>query len=388
MSTAPRHASWRRLALSLAAALLVLAWPAQAGQYLSSAHGSATYGVLRTTMPQYSQGHCGHCHEQHALVGGSEPSPTGGPDSYLLFEPPAESQTSNVCLKCHTSTGSLQSGGITTNYSYAYTFGGYTAGGTYDADIKAAFSHTTTGSSHYLSDITSQALGKTMTNMAGTTWSLAATLSPCDACHNPHAAQRAHPISLAGGKLNTTLSRPSDHGNLWGDDSTERLNANTGYISPYWFGSTTRYEPGNDTTNDGSNAPGYVKFCTDCHNPNNTIYSTNPRLPGTPRNLLQPNWTTTSSADLHGAKTGSAEALRAPYTGTHTLSCLDCHEPHGSTSNLFLLRKSVNGVAVSFTAYDRTNYEGFCLTTCHSSKGSPHSPNTNCQNCHNHGDKF
>lgn len=379
--------SWPRLALAAAAALLVLAWPARAGLYLDSAHGSTSYGVLRTTMPQYGRGHCGHCHEQHAMVEGSEPAPTGGPDSALLFDPPAASQTSNVCLQCHTATGGYQSGGITTNYSYAYTFGGCTTAGTYDVDIASAFSHTTAGSSHYLPDIASQVLGASMTTLAGASWTLPAQSAPCDGCHNPHVAQRAHPISHTGGVLNSAISRPSDHDTLWGDDSTERLDANPGYVSPYWYGSTTRYEPADSTTSDGSNAPDYVGLCTDCHNPDNTIYSTNPRLPNSPRNLNQPDWAT-SGGDVHGAKTGSAENLNAPYSGTHTVSCLDCHEPHGSTANVYLLRASINGVAVSFPNMSQASYVSLCMTTCHYGKGDSHNKRTDCDSCHVHGNKF
>ncbi|MEW5772452.1 MAG: hypothetical protein AB1916_02910 [Thermodesulfobacteriota bacterium] len=384
----PRRRLLRLAAAALAATAMVLALPAQAGLYLSSAHGNSSYGVLRTSMPQYARGHCGHCHEQHASVDNVEPAPGLGPDGFLLFAPAADTQTNNVCLQCHRTTGGYQSGGVTSNYSYSYTFGGYTAAGSYDADIKSAFGHTAAGSSHYLPDIVSQALGKSMVTKDGVAWTLPARFSPCDGCHNPHVAQRAHPIDLAGGLLNTAISRPSDHGNPWGDGATERLNANVNYRSPFWYNRTNRYEPANDTTADGSNAPDYVKFCTDCHNPNNTIYSTNPRLPGGPRNLIQPVWAP-SAGDKHGAKTGAAATLRPPYTGNHCLSCLDCHEPHGSTTNIYLLRSSVNGVAVSFPNTDPASYNSFCLTTCHSGTGlTPHRNKTDCKQCHTHGDKF
>jgi len=59
---------------------------AHAGCYLMSAHGSESYGVDRTSVTAYCQGHCGHCHEQHASIDGSEPAPgSGSPSSFGLF---------------------------------------------------------------------------------------------------------------------------------------------------------------------------------------------------------------------------------------------------------------------------------------------------------------
>ena len=125
------------------------------------------------------------------------------------------------------------------------------------------------------------------------------------------------------------------------------------------------------------------------------------------------NWTGSDvgvlAADLHGAKKGrdtyiDKGVLKAPYDensgADYTLSCLDCHEPHGSP-NAFLLRREVNGVVISVdihTTNDNGGWTEFCLA-CHdvtntasggacgdTAHGPPSWPTTKpCQNCHKHG---
>ena len=59
--------------------------PALAGDYLDSAHGDSNNGV-NDRATGYIKGNCGHCHEQHASVGGSEPDPDdSGPSPFTLF---------------------------------------------------------------------------------------------------------------------------------------------------------------------------------------------------------------------------------------------------------------------------------------------------------------
>ena len=113
----------------LLALCLVLPENANSGTYLDSAHGNATYGVDRTGLASfsYSKGNCAHCHEQHAMIGGSEPAPTvptGGAQAYELFRRLFVDQTSMFCFDCHKGTGSLQSSWSRTNYSYSYWRGG------------------------------------------------------------------------------------------------------------------------------------------------------------------------------------------------------------------------------------------------------------------------
>src|SRR4030042_3322468 len=95
-------------------------------KYTESAHGNnpSGAGVNRSATSietgfGYSKGNCTHCHEQHASIGGGEPSPTGGPDQFSLFAPMnATSQTTNFCFQCHKGIGSVQYGFLT-NHTYS-----------------------------------------------------------------------------------------------------------------------------------------------------------------------------------------------------------------------------------------------------------------------------
>ena len=95
------------LCFTVVAAILLclMLYPEKAtsGPYLDSVHGSSSYGVNRTSLSAfgYSKGNCAHCHEQHALIGGSEPNPTGGPDKYVLFFINHINQTDNFFFKFH-----------------------------------------------------------------------------------------------------------------------------------------------------------------------------------------------------------------------------------------------------------------------------------------------
>ena len=374
---------------------------AYAGDYTNSAHGSTTgtgdYGVLRTSTNQYVKGHCAHCHEQHAMIGGAEPVPdSGGTSSYsdeyhhLLFRKSYTSQTDTICYNCH-GAGT----GYTTridNYSYSKNFGGNTSN--YDSTIEAAFDHSSTsagpGSSHYLDDIVTQILDAVSLQTAnGTSWKLKNNSdpslnprNPCDACHNPHLAKRSCNLPGSYDPAKSAISRPSDHNNLWGDNDTERMDDYPGtYQAPYWYNLTTKYEPySTNTIQTGSNLPDYATFCTDCHNTYNTINSTNPRLPGGSRPLEQIDWS--STGDVHGQKSSTASHLRNPYSTNIVLSCLDCHEPHGSKTNIFLLRTEINGVAgVSVPDTSDPSWQNLCFGKCHDSR---HENRADCSNCHKH----
>jgi len=345
--------------------LTILPGKAVGGLYLNGAHGSSTVGVNRSSIASlgYARGNCSHCHEQHTSIEGVEPAPTGGgPSPSVLFYNNYVDQTDNICVQCHDDVGGVQSGGGIFNRSYSYRSGGWTA----DTlnDIKEAFSFTAPASSHNLDDI--------KTFIEGQLWGYTADANPCTACHNPHAAQGDPLASANSAKSSGTrgwpVSRPSEHAStpwgLWGDDDPgERMkNFTANYQAPYRFGSTSTYEPDGSTTQDGGNLTDFDTFCIDCHNASNTIYSTN-----LSRNLRTINWNT----EKHGKCNANTSLCGDnPYpSGTSglgkVLSCLDCHEPHGSP-NAFLIRKEVNGGALGGTigSFSTTDWHYLC-DRCH-----------------------
>jgi len=375
-----------------------------ANEYTTGAHGNSPDGVNRTSMTGYSAGNCAHCHEQHASVNGSEPDPTAGtPSPDALFDD-YTSQTVGFCLRCHTDSSSYQDGGIV-NRSYSYRAGNYSA----DTlnDIEEAFS--SSGSSHNLDDIQTF-----ITDAGQSDWGYNSESNPCVACHNPHEAQgdpfnspdtaktiatRGYPVSLP------SLHDDATTWGLWGEAGEKMSDYTTNYQAPYRMGSAV-FEPDGSATEDGSNLTDFATFCTDCHNTTNVIYSSN-----LGRDLKKINWTGTDlgalGADIHGQKKGrdatyDKGTIKAPYNDAsvsdYTLSCLDCHEPHGSP-NAFLLRREVNGVVISVpihTTNDNGGWTDFCLAchdvtntangACSTAHGPPSWPLTRaCQGCHNHG---
>lgn len=392
--------------------LLAISLSYAANDYTNSDHGDTSYGVSRTSTSGYTKGLCGHCHEMHASIDGSEPAPSAGsPSKYTLFYTNHVSQTDNFCFKCHDNTTSVAATAIM-NRSYSYRAGGWTA----DTlnDILEAFSNPPSISSHNLGDIRTFITGK---------WGYTADSNPCCACHNPHAVQgdpaNSGSTAKSSGTRGYPISRPSQHATLstwgvWGDVAAEKMsNYTASYQAPYRFGSTTTYEPDGSATTNGSNLTDINTFCIDCHNATNTIYSTN-----LGQNLKFIDW----DNEKHGK--GLAEGaitVDAPYSTTmgYVLSCTDCHEPHGSP-NVFLIRKEVNGGTLGGTisTFSTTDWKylcarchqedtGPCRTTpvfedihhnagtdrpytqtscgsCHSSGGGC-PPTMTCTNCHFHG---
>ncbi len=341
--------------------------PAKAGPYWRSAHGSYSAGVKRGSRTLYARGNCAHCHDQHGYYGGIS---NGGPFSFALFANPFNTNASPgnyqkadaFCFHCHTNaTDSEQSGGIT-NEDYAKTFGGYSSSG--KNDILSTFNQT---SYHDLEDVY---------NYARTNFSFfTQRSSPCVACHNPHLAKRVK-ADPANPSANTAVSLPSAHDDLWGDGATATERETMYYFyqghyqSPYAYGGTNSYEPGGTTTYDGSNLPDYATFCTECHNPNTTIYSSQ-----LGRNLIKIDWTTQGGeagpGDKHGKNSATtALSIKAPYSSApigitmgFALSCTDCHEPHGSP-NPYLIRTEVNGVQVTISGTSG-NQIGYLCRACH-----------------------
>jgi cytochrome c553 len=329
---------------------------AYAGVFLDSAHGNSTYGVDRNAAgfpSDYPDGHCDHCHEQHASIGGSQPAPVGsGPSNYMLFEDNYVSQTDGICFECHKDAGSYQTGGSIVNRSYSYRAGGWTADTV--NDILESFSFSSPDSSHYLDNI--------QTEMTEQNWGYTANSNPCNACHNPHAAQgdpaNAPNTAKTSGTRGYPVSRPSQHSTdnnswgLWGDGAGEKMSDyTTFYQAPYRFNSTSTYEPDGAAVADATKLTDYVTLCTDCHNNSNTITST-----PLGRNLHYINnkqFTFNWNNEKHGGGTANdacADIFDPYFTdgncGNYVLSCTDCHEPHGSP-NIFLIRKVVNGGVVT-----------------------------------------
>lgn len=369
--------------LGIGILLCLMLYPdrATSGPYLNSTHGNSSYGVNRTSISTfgYSTGNCAHCHEQHAMIGGGEPSPSGGPDIYALFYTNHVDQTDNFCFHCHTDTTDLNylQAGVIKNRSYSYRAGGYTSD-TLD-DILEAFSFTSPSSSHDLDNI--------LTFITGESWGYTSDSNPCAACHNPHRGQGDPANAPNNAKTSLTrgwpVSLPSQHSTdnnawgLWGDDTSEKMSdyaSGFRYQAPYRNGSTSAYEPDGSTTQDGSNLTDYATFCQDCHSNSMTGLSNTPI-----------DWAT-SAGDKHGKRaadetSGNYIDIDNPYSNTYggqyVLSCTDCHEPHGAP-NLMLIRQEVNGGTLSpITTIDAPTAEcpdatvsgnkelGFLCQRCH-----------------------
>jgi hypothetical protein len=377
----------------------------QGGPYLDSAHGNSSYGVDRTsTYNIYTKGHCGHCHEQHASIGGEEPAPVGGSASKFCllannFDTDATVgpyvQSDNACFYCHYGAGTHQNPAFS-NYSYSITFGG-------NSDIAPAtiFDAFNSTSYHNLKDVRDFATGK---------WPSTFTIgsNPCSGCHNVHIAKRNK--ANQGDPTYTAISKPSDHSNLWGDDNPgERMTApgyGVYYQPPYY--SSPNLEPdgvSSDRALQAGKTPDYVTFCQDCHSSSMTAYS----LPNTPIDWETPG-TGEGGGDKHGKKvatqdgTGGYVNLNEPYasvwnsTNGLVLACTDCHEPHGAP-NVMLIRREVNGAALGATisTFSTTDWSSLCARchdcdTCtkledihHDNTGAPYYNYTQCSHCHGSG---
>lgn len=362
MTVQPMTSSRLFLSLLFASTAFCHAAPLLAGTYTDSAHGDAAVGVKRTPaqLTDYSRGNCAHCHEQHASIDGAIPAPaTGDASAFALFADNFDTtattkpyvQADNFCFYCHTSSSSFQSGGID-NKDYTATFGGYATGS--PAGILEAFN---LASYHNLKDIV---------NFADNAFDyFTASSNPCTACHNPHLARRNK--ANVTDPAYTAISRPTDHFNLWGNDASERMDVFSGnkYKAPYYYNSTVTYEPGATATSNGSLTPDYNTFCTDCHNTVNTIYSTT-----LGRNLKKIDW----NNEKHGKGNADGDIrVKTPYSAGsgslgYVLSCLDCHEPHGSP-NRYLLRRKINRIALTGTITNGYNLSYLC-DQCHDKAGS------------------
>ncbi|HIJ78070.1 MAG: hypothetical protein OEY01_02025 [Desulfobulbaceae bacterium] len=396
----------RLIFLSLTILALILALPITASRaadtkYSDSAHGSLDIGVCRpdictaaTPNGDYAKGNCANCHELHASIEGVEPAT---PSPFTLFTTNFDiaytgnpyDEATNICFTCHNSPASIQT---VTNNDYATTFGDYT--GPSANSILAMFNQTPADPSyHNLYDIWVYAKNNF-------TW-FKESSNPCVACHNPHLAKRNN--SDPTNPTLTSISRPTDHENLWGDDDNERMSAFVSssaytYQPPYRYQSTTTFEPTAEQT------PDYVTFCLDCHQ--NQVYST--ALGG---NLKAINW----DSDIHGKGVrynnlaGSPQDfgyVKPPYwdgvsnpdtPANYVLSCVNCHEPHATVLaqkiGINLIRKEINGWYNSLVencnigVIDNGNdwcERGVC-EKCHATYEHQSGKIGGCFGCHGHG---
>ena len=163
------------------------------------------------------------------------------------------------------------------------------------------------------------------------------------------------------------------------------------YQAPYYFNSTTTYEPDGSATTNGSNLTDYVTFCTDCHNPSFDGQVSSQQKSaftgGWQPIIYNPDWGSTSP---HGkiAAGGMGGNRKAPYDVggiNYVLSCTDCHEPHGSPNGM-LIRREVNGstTLVDFTAWaDRSKWLTLCRR-CHTVGVNHQGAGNPCNMCHMH----
>jgi hypothetical protein len=392
---------WPVISLVLGMTCLATA-PALAGPYRDSAHGNADYGVNRAAIDgqynEFATGNCAHCHETHASLQGTEPLPANGAAPHALFaegfntdrtqNPYVESD--NFCFYCHNDG----SGPQVRNQDYSTTFGGGTAGEG-PQSIMTAFNQ---ASYHNLNDI----WNFLSSDLFYTAW-FANLGNPCSACHNSHLAKRNWDSAQAGFPLLSPISLPGISANLWGE--TEVMSNYTSYEAPLAFADIR--EPAGIGEADGGNTPDYVSFCTSCHKPDNTLLSTTLN-----REVKKINWETLGpQLDKHGAQLrDGADFFREPYAGAaalksnFVLSCLDCHETHGSP-NTMMLRRRINGENLEGVV-DTIDAMSYVCKRCHlddlaaaagtgeadrweyvhhSAPGAPYSQPV-CTDCHTSGD--
>ena len=101
--------------------------------------------------------------------------------------------------------------------------------------------------------------------------------------------------------------------------------------------------------------------------------------------ISQINWNTDKHGKVARSKDfrGDQPIIKPPYDLTvsnYVLSCMDCHEPHGSYSYKYLIRKEVNGNITNVTADTYDDWKTLCLR-CHYREHTKKS----CSECHYHG---
>ncbi|ADH85455.1 cytochrome c3 family protein [Desulfurivibrio alkaliphilus] len=400
-----------RLLPVAAALLLALAWggvipPAGAdhsGPYRQSAHGSGTYGVEHPSRSAegYARGNCGHCHLLHGSAPDADPA---GPYPHALFAPtdqwaePPYGVADNICFACH--SGAQGTVMQVENLDYATRYGGFSDSpsdpsftsvlAAFNAPVTVAGDGSTDGSAHNLHGIHQFMLA----NQAHFPW-YDENSNPCTACHNVHLAQRRQ--VEPGQPPTPVISKPTAPNQLWGGAGETMAEIGFGgYQPPYWNIPGKRHEPRPAIAAEPGLTPDYVAFCTTCHNPQLQVWSTalgrylkpidwgpdGDKHGGAPRDDYSYSFT-----DSYGLSDYNDNRTLEPYhnhpDGNLVLSCLDCHDPHGSY-NAALIRWRINARAYmdSMTNYDypisrgpftdhRKNITYVC-SRCHPYAGATH----------------
>ncbi len=304
-----------------------------AGTYTVSAHGSATDGVSRSDLntrtsatggQDYNVGNCAHCHEQHASVGGSEPSPTGGPDNYLGMDPEQD-----FCLECHGNGGNDSSA----------------SAGAPD-DIKTDIDKTGGRHNVYLSD-TAHRAHETITDIKDDKH------IECTDCHNPHAAGTTLHHTHDGTQILDPITSVTTHTNAIATTSplykATGIEANYTGIDSNWGNDNIDY---GDPYSAMQTATKEYQICFKCHTKANISVESwgdpaDPAMAWTdvgmefnPYNKSFHPVVSGLSGGVSGSSALNPAQLIAPWNvdvGTQTMYCTDCHEsdsglagPHGS----------------------------------------------------------
>ena len=179
-------------------------------------------------------------------------------------------------------------------------------------------------------------------------------------------AKRNWDSGQPGFPLQSAISIPGTSSLLWGENETMFTAYPSGYEAPYADTSSSTREPAGLGDENGANIPDYVGFCTSCHNPDRIILSTTLN-----RQLIKINWANIGlNPNKHGALSrDGTDIFREPYAAVaasksnFVLSCLDCHESHGS-ENIMLLRSRINGENLEGTV-DSTDAMSYVCKRCH-----------------------
>ncbi len=227
--------------------------------YTLTDHGNSTSGVNRNTgsltggLPYpdaspYAVGHCGHCHEMHASIGGNEPPPTGDFENlYSLFKENYGANRNEICYACHETFNFTGTPDPPLGYGRYYCYSG-----------KTNYAGPTNNSTHN----TSGSMTWPLTPPPGPTYLDAGN---CDNCHNPHGYRDATgviPSMLF--KREETLCNECHDGSPALKDIKTRVTTDTYRHNVGGYSGV--HLAGNQETSAYISANKHVE-CVDCHNP-------------------------------------------------------------------------------------------------------------------------